>query len=132
MWNDIKDYMNAFLGIVALILPFLFIPEIRKSWKYKLFVFICTIILFWLGYDKINRDKTKDSVSEKRNVEDSTKISNISNNYAKDTSRFSDFKKELESKYHIFDSANKPVQINNYKINTHIDKAETVNIGPPY
>lgn len=129
MWDTIKDYLNFLLGAVFLLVSIIFIPEIKKF--RPLFVVII-LVLVALGIDKYNRDNTKDGTNEQRMVTDSLKmyhmdstITSVSNSYKQDTSRFSDFKRQLYSEFHIRDSANKPIQITNY---THINKATTVDI----
>lgn len=133
MWDITKDYMNSFIGIAILLVPLIreWIKSANRSKSYISFLVICCIGLLALGIDKINRDNKKDSINEKRRSSDSTKLDAISNSYAKDTARFSDFKKKLEMDFHIKDSANAPVQIHYYKpvYNTHINKADKVSIG---
>jgi len=138
MWDALKDCMNSFLGAVALFLSLFFIPEIRRK---KLFIFGVSILcagLIWLGIDKISRDIQKDRNHEQQRQLDSLQIvslksdiKSLSESYKKDTTRFADFKKQLESDFHIKDSGNIPVQIHNYKpiFNTHINKADRVKIG---
>jgi|GEM_PF-3844807 len=127
----IKDYLNAFLGALAIFLSLVFIPEIRAKLKYILGVLVICSLLVWLGIDKIHRDDRKDATAERKRKEDSAVINRINSLLQADTARFSDFKRKLEKDFHIKDSNNTPVQIHNYKptFNTHIDKAENVKIG---
>jgi hypothetical protein len=134
MWDLIKDNMNSFLGIALLILPFFFIPEIRKSRKYKIFFVFAFVILSWLGCDKIKRDRKSKSNYELDKSNNETKLGKVESilntmaaNYKSDTAKFSEFKNKLEANFHIRDSANSPVQIKNYI--TNIKKADKVNIG---
>jgi hypothetical protein len=134
--DAIKDYMNSFLGIIAIILPLLFIPELKKSKWYIIFCIVSGLILLWLGIDKISRDGKDRSINDKRRIADSITISKLNINVnslaktiKKNTESDSVFKKELRSKFKIVDSANMPVSIDNRHTNyTHISKADKVDI----
>jgi hypothetical protein len=135
MWDLIKDYTNAFLGAIALLLSLIFIPEIRNSKKNIFFVLLVCIMSTFLGLDKLKRDNCKDVRNQTRTLKDSETIQNINStlsfmsaNYKRDTVAFADFKKEMMTKFHIKDENNSPVKIDNY--NTYIDKAGPVHIGP--
>ena len=131
MWDITKDYMNAFLGAIALFLSIIFIPEIKQKVKYVVGIIILIGILIWLGCDKIERDDRKEALNDQRRADDSVKfqklsfkLDTISNSYRSDTDRFTDFKKKLETDFKIRDSANRPVK----EINIHAQKVETMNI----
>ena len=134
MWDVSKDYLNALLGAAFLLTSIILIPEVRKKRKYIVFVIFGIVVLTILGIDKINRDRRKDIANEKKAKDDLARINSLDSSlreinisYKSDTSRFSDFKKNLESDFHIRDSANKPVPVQIY--NTQINKAENVKIG---
>jgi len=137
-WEQTKDYMNSLLGAAFLLISILAIPEIRKKLKYLIPVIIGVILLAWLGIDKIRRDnRTQDKYAQKV-TSDSIALAKLQaaqdellNNYRNDTTRFGDFKKKLETRFGIKDSANSPINIQNYRpiYNSNIKKADVVNIG---
>ena len=77
MWDLIKDYTNAFLGAIALLLSLIFIPEIRNSKKNIFFVLLVCITSTFLGLDKLKRDNCKDVRNQTRTLKDSETIQNI-------------------------------------------------------
>lgn len=127
----IQDYISAFIATCLVILSFIFLKEIRKSFFLIILFIAIGIFSLWLGISKINRDNEKERINEQRRLADSVRFHNmestiilISENYKKDTSRFSDFKKQLENKFHIKDSGNIPIKT----VNINAKKVETMNI----
>ena len=130
MWDTIKDYMNSFIALIIILIPL--IKEAKKGGKgskgYITFLSACCLALFFLGKDKIDRDNKKEAINNKRNFDDSVKLSHldssfnsISISYKRDTTKFNDFLKKLEKDMHIKDSAGIPIP---NKINNYINKVD--------
>lgn len=121
-WDTTKDYMNAIIGVVFIIIGLIAIPEIRAKKKYWIPIVIAGCIMAFIGVDKINRDNKTSTENNTRHSSDTSTIhkiqsdlNTISSNYHYDTLKFSEFKKELFEKFKIKDSANSPVYIINGK-----------------
>lgn len=135
-WDTIKDNMNSFIGAFLMLLGLIFIPEIRKSKKYRVIIVILILLLCWLGYDKISRDdKLRNNNDAKidslnRNVKDIlTKAERDSTLNANRDELDKEFQEKLLKDFKIFrDSANnKPILVDKYT--TNIEKARDVFIG---
>lgn len=137
-WESFLNYTSAFLGVAILLVTTIAIPEVRKT-KLRFILSIGSIlILTVIGFSKIHSDQIKDEANEKRRKVDSATIQQthvaigeLTKSYKNDSSNYSEYKKALETKFHIKDSANIPVQVRNYKptFNTNIGKARDVKIG---
>ena len=132
MWGLVQDYMSTLLGAFILLISIIFIPEIKK---YRLKAIILCVILTALGVSKNYRDAAEKDKFEVRNkindrmivsLDSTTKI--IAEGRKQDSLKFKEFADTLKAKFHIIrDSTNNLPRLINY--NTHINKAETVNIG---
>jgi hypothetical protein len=139
--STFKDYMNSFIGIFFLVLPIYW--EIKKKGKNYIrnviILSILCVILFFLGLDKIHRDKAEKDKNDLRESSDSTTISqmgykishvdssmnNLLSQYKKDTASFSEFVRNLQKVgYTRNPETNQPTIYN-----TKIDRAENVKIG---
>ncbi len=76
-----QDYMNAFIATFMVILSFIIIKEIRQSVIKSAFFIAIGIFSFWLGVNKIKRDKQKDELNDHRLTADSARLDTILNNY---------------------------------------------------
>ena len=82
-WDIAKDYMNAFLGALALLLSLILIPDIKRSAKYWIPTVGMIIFLAWLGIDKINRDNATQIIHETDMTLIKGKLTTISYNLEK-------------------------------------------------
>jgi hypothetical protein len=127
MWDTIKDYMNSFIGIALLVLPIFFIPEVKKSNGYKIFITIASIILLWLGCDSVGRNKIKDNKIDTLSTNINTiskKLNDANYMLQKKTDSTNQFIKALQDRFKIGIKNGMPFQIN-----TNIEKADNVYIG---
>jgi len=80
-WDTLKDYMNAFIAILIILVPL--IKEARKDGKksigYIVFLFISCVVLFFLGKDKIDRDSVNEIKFEKKRISDSVQTAKLTN-----------------------------------------------------
>jgi hypothetical protein len=136
--NTIKDYTTSFVGAAILLLSLIFIPEIKRSTKYKIIIIILIVAIVLLGIDNVNRSNTKERENKSKTDSISNNIEAIKGQLAdshKENSKLSkkidsnnQFLKVLGEKYKIGrDSLNRPIQIKSY--NTYIKKADKVEIG---
>lgn len=78
-WDTAKDYMNAFIAILIILIPL--IKEARKEGKkstiYIIFLSASCVGLFFLGKDKIDRDRVKDLNYNRDRISYSNKMDSL-------------------------------------------------------
>ena len=77
-WDIIKDYMNSLIASFLLFVSIMFIPEVRKSKKYRIPIIVLMLLLAWLGIDKLNRDRRKEVANTYTDSVKSKKIDTLS------------------------------------------------------
>ena len=125
-WDTIKDYMNSFIGILILLIPILLMPEVRRSKFYKIFFVIASIFLFWLGTDKIKRDKKTELLTNKSKDSLNIQIRSLRDDFSKYKQSENEFLIKLKTNFNIGRDSIKNSPI---KYNTTIEKARDVYIG---
>jgi hypothetical protein len=134
-WDQIKDYMNSFIGIIFLTLPFFFIPEIKRSKTYIVFFILATVFLLWLGTDKMKRDEKQkkneishsDSVINKAsvhllsNVDSALKVNNLSYNPRTKTVTIIDTVKLIDPVMDVIDDSTRIVGVTKTTAKIEID-----------
>lgn len=142
MWDTIKDYMYAFLGVLFLGIPLIgtLLAQRKKAKDRKtkrelsrwlLAVVVGCLFLIWLGYDKINRDQKKEESLTVLNSNFNNATARLTHSdslnaiLTKKVDSSNAFMKALKESFNIVkDANNKPV-----KYETKINTARDVYIG---
>ena len=97
-----KDIVLYLLTVLVAIVPL--VKEVRKkkkSWIYVSFIFMCFVLILWLGVDKIIRDNEaeKNDQTVIRNLD--TQLKKIKESYSHDSLKDIQFQNTLKSKFRI-------------------------------